>query len=644
MWYGKGGALEAENKDSEKRGARGMKKSMMLLLLVAAVFLGAVASGAEKPFGVEEFTSVNDIANAIASYFPKVQGEVKAVHDDLLTIAIGNKDGLKPGVIIEIWRPNKEIHHPVTGAVIGYTEDEIGDAEAVTVGDTSSTLRMIKKLHDPKPGDTARISPKKISIALIPMRAERRDIIQELSMRLTELGRFSVIENDKIMVFLRDKKQRDAALIKELGRTFGIDVVTAVEIYPSEGGKLLVTTRMFYANEARPLGTIVAMLDLKAKKESFAEVRPFFAPDREESGFFAEGRSFTSERKVTAQLPFDAQLFAIADLEGNGMLHYVFSDGTNIHIYQQEATGWREEWSETESFAIGKMQHINIDVADINGNGKPEIFVTAMRNGKVISYVMEYQDGSYHRIAAMPGFLRVVKYPAKGNILLGQGYDPNSFYIGKPRQYSWSEGKYVGGQEFPLPRGVNLYGFVVADLGETQPFLVAFNSSDQLVVYSNNNAIWKSEERYPAVGISVTKPLTGLDSWQEEAQEHAEQTGGIDVILHRDKEKIKGRVIALDIKGDGKDEILVPKNGVIPYLNYVNVNTVTGLKDAEFVGLTWTGSRLEQQLSIKHIPGMIMDFQAVKQQGTDAQIFALVNIPGWWIKKDTIQVMSYTVK
>jgi hypothetical protein len=191
---------------------------------------------------------------------------------------------------------------------------------------------------------------------------------------------------------------------------------------------------------------------------------------------------------------------------------------------------------------------------------------------------------------------------------------------------------------------VTLYGFVVADMGEAQPFLVALNSSDQLVVYSNNNAIWKSEEIYPAVGINVTKPLTGLDTWQKDAEEQAEQTGGIPVILHRDKERIRGRVIAVDVKGDGKEEILVPKNGIIPYLNYININTVTGITDAEFVGLAWTGMRLEQQLSIKHIPGMIMDFQAVKQQGADAQIFALVNIPGWWIKKDKVQVMSYTVK
>ena len=138
--------------------------------------------------------------------------------------------------------------------------------------------------------------------------------------------------------------------------------------------------------------------------------------------------------------------------------------------------------------------------------------------------------------------------------------------------------------------------------------------------------------------------MTGLDAWQKDAAEQADKFGNAPVILHRDKAKIRGRVLALDINGDGKEEILVAKNGVIPYLDYIGMNTITGIYDAELVGMSWTGTRLEQRLSIKNIPGVIMDFQAVKQQAADPQFFALVYIPGWWIKKDTVQVMSYTVK
>jgi hypothetical protein len=612
--------------------------SMMLLVCFVAI-------GAEKPYGVEEFTSVKELADSISSYFPKVQGEVKNVHGDTLSVSLGKKDGLKTGVTLMLWRAGKEIVHPVTGAVIGRAEEEVGEAEVTEVGETASTLRILKKQQSPRQGDIARITPKKIKFALVPLRPGRTDVIQELTARLSETGRFSILESGKLAAFLKDRKQRDSSVIKELGRAFELEVVTTIEIYPSEGGKLLVTIGMFYADDARQISTMMVMLDLKTKKEPLAEVRPFFAPDRDDTSFFADGKGFTADGKVTAGLPFSARLFAVGDLEGDGSIHYVFSDGAKIHIFRQVKEGWREEWAELNPIASGEIIHINVDIADINGNGKQEIFVTAMQNEKVLSYVVEFEDGSYRRIAAMPGFLRVVKYPGKGDILLGQSYDPELFYAGKPRQYSWSEGKYVAKFEFPLPKGVDLYGFVIAAMGEAEPLLVALNDRDQLVVYSNNNALWRSEEKYLTPTLAVAKPLAGLDAvFRKQASEEAEKTGSPPIFLNIEKVKIRGRVLAVDVNGDGKDEIIMPKNSAVPYLDYIGVNYLIGYKDAEFVGLVWTGTKLEQQFNIKKVAGIVLDSRLLKQENETARLVVLARIPGWWIKKDTTQVMSYSIK
>jgi len=606
-----------------------MKRIVILILFV--VLLITIAFGAEKPLGVEQFTSVSELAKTISSYFPKVQGEVKAVQGDLLTVALGAKDGLKSGVSLTLWRDGKEILHPVTGAVIGRAEEEVGEMEVISVGETASTARIIKKMKNPKPGDKARITPKKISIALIPLRADRPEIIQELTERLNELGRLSVLENEKVSAFLKDRKQRDSSLIKEMGGAFGLDMVAAIEIYPSEKGKLLVTTRMFYTDDARPLDTITAMLDLTSKKEAFGEIKPFFAPVAPAK----EGRSVTGEKQsISATLPVDVQLLAVADLDGTGALKYVVSGGSKIHIYRQESSGWLEEWSES---LVGEIQQINLDVADINGNGRPEIFVTAMRDGKVISSVIEFQEGTYRHIAEVPGFLRVITYPHKQHILIGQSYDPKSFFAGKPRQYMWSDGKYVPGEEFPLPKGLGLYGFMIADMGESKPFLVALNDKDQLVVYSKNNAIWKSEEKYPAIGLAIIKPLTGPDAvFLKDAAAQAEKMGNPPIVLGRDKAKIQGRVLALDINGNGREEIILPKN--------LGDTLISGYKEAEFVSLSWTGSRLERNLNIPDIPGVVLDFQIIRQQGSSTQIFALVNSFGGIFKSDSIRVLSYAVK
>ncbi len=589
-----------------------MKKIVIVFLLVVST--AVFAKAAEKPLGVEEYTSIDQLAAEIASYFPKVQGEVTAVKGDRLTIALGTKDGLLPGVELTLWRAGKEILHPVTGAVIGHSEDKVGSAEVLSLSETSSTAIVRDRLLEPKPGDKARITPKKISLAILPVRADRPEIMKALADRLNDLGRFTLLDDEKVAAFLRDRKHRDNSLVREMSKAFNLDVIAAVGIYPAEGGKLLVTARLFYADEARPLDTIVAMLDLQSKKNTFADVKPFFAP-------------MAVEKSSITELPFDAQLFATGDLDGNGSLEYVFSDGARLHVYQQSATGWHEEWAEPAVSGGGDIQHINLDVADINGDGKAEIFVTEMVNGKVVSYVVEYREGVYQRIADVPGFLRVMNYPGMGKILIGQDYDPRSFFSGPPRQYLWTDGKYMLGSDLSLPNGVGLYGFVFANVGETSPLLMVLDEKDHVVVYSKDNRIWRSEEAYPTVGIKVSKPATDAAGAISESVALAEKS---------QKVRVAGRVLALDMNGDGKDEIVLVKN--------IGDSFLGAYAKAEVVSLGWTGMRLDQRWAIKDIPGAVLDFQIIRRESGGADILALVKSPGGLFSRDTYRVMTYLAK
>jgi hypothetical protein len=581
---------------------------LMLISMAAAV------NAAEKPLGVEEYTSIDQLATEIVSYFPKVQGEVKAVNGDQLTVALGSKDGLMPGVELTLWRDGKEILHPVTGAVIGRAEVSVGRAEVLSLSETSATVVVRERVLDPKPGDKARITPKKINLAILPVRADRPEIIHSLTERLNELGRFTLLDGAKASEFLRGKKQRDDSLIREMSKAFNLDVIAAVGIYPAEGGKILVTTRLYYADEARSLDTIVAMIDLKTKKDVFGEMKPYFLPVK-------------VEKSGMTELSFDAQLFAAADLEGNGELEYVFSDGARLHIFRQSTKGWHEEWAEPKPLATDETQQINLDIADINGDGKPQIFVTEMRNGTVVSYVVELREGTYQRIADVPGFLRVIRYPGMGRILIGQDYNPKTFYTGPPRQYDWANGKYALGQEVSLPSEIGLYGFVFADVGESSPLLVALTEKDHLTVYSKDTRIWRSEETYPSIGIMLTKPVTDAVSIVSQSVGETQKSQKI---------RIAGRVQSLDVNGEGKEEIVLVKNIGDTFLgNYTK---------ADIISLGWTGSRLEQRWIVKDVPGAVPDFQVIRQESAGANILALVKSPGGLFAKDKYSVQLFVAK
>ncbi len=589
-----------------------MKKVFFFLLFV--VLIVPLSALAEKPLGVEEFVSVDQLSAEILSYFPKVQGEVKTVQGDRITVGLGTKNGLVQGVTLTLWRDGKEIHHPVTGAVIGRTEDEVGSAEVTALAETTCTAVLLKKVKEPQVGDKARITPKKINLALVPIRADRPDIIQGLWERLNDSGRFTVLENDKVAAFLRDRKERDSSLISEMSKTYNLDVIAAVSIYPSEGAKLLVTTRLFYADQARPLDTIVAMLDLKSKREAFGEIKPFFAPSKE-------------DKYSIPSLPFDAQFIAAADFEGTGDLQYAFSDGTKLHVYRQGTSGWREVWAESGTDTDKETRQINLDAADINRNGRPELFVTVMKEGKVFSYVVEFHDGSYQRITELPGFLRIVHYPGTGDILIGQDYDPGSFYAGGVKNYTWSNGGYHAGAELPLPRGVKLYGFTFAAFGESRPVLVSLDEKSRLLVYSGESMIWKSPEPFPSVGSSVNKPVTSSTAVISQSVSESEKA---------EKVRLAGRLLALDMNGDGRDEIVLPKNSGETFFG--------GYTRADLVSLGWTGARLEEHWSIRDVPGAVVDFQILHKAGGGAQIIAIVKSSKGLLSGTTVQVMSYTAK
>jgi hypothetical protein len=605
-----------------------------IIFLLSMLLLGATASAAEKPLGVEEFTSVEELAVEISSYFPKVQGEVKTVQDDRLTLALGKKDGLMPGMMLTLWRDGKEILHPVTGAVIGRVEEEVGTVEVTSVSEDSSTALVKKKIKDPLPGDKARITPRRINIALLPLRADHPEIIQGLAERLNELGRFTVLENEKVAAFIKDRKQRDSALVKEMGTVFGLDAVISLGIYPSSDDKLMITARIFYTEDASQLDTIVAMLNLKAGKQTIVEIRPFFVPVKE-------------EKSTTPELPFDARYFVTGDFEGDGKLEYAFLDAVRLHIYRFEYTGWHEVWTENTPAAYqevnmewngqtaipdptAKIQYINLDAGDIDGDGKPELFVTALFNGNVFTYIVKFQDGAFHTVAKMPVFLRVITYPGRGMMLIGQDYDPKSFFAGKPKQYIWSGGQYVAGPELSLPKGLGLYGFTFADFGEQDPFVVAYDDEDHVIVYFRGMPVWKSEEKFSVVNTFVYKPVTGISAVLSKSAVELDKSQRV---------RLRGRILAMDVNGDGRDEILLPKN-----LGGTLGSFFSDYSGAELYSLRWTGARLDQVWGIKDLPGPVLDVQVIKKDKALAQIVALVKAKGGIFTKDREQVMIFSMK
>ena len=189
---------------------------------------------------------------------------------------------------------------------------------------------------------------------------------------------------------------------------------------------------------------------------------------------------------------------AVGDVDGDGLMETVIVSPDEINIYRFQ----------NNSFV--RIQHLKkfedrysiaVDVADINGNGRAEIFVTALNRFKnvVTSFVEEYNGTDYAVIAKdQPWFFRVTDTPVRGRVLLGQRTRLNNPYGGDIFEMQWDGGAYAPQNEIKTPSGINVLGVALGDvLNDGAETLVACNSGNNIVVITPaGDRLWKGSDKY----------------------------------------------------------------------------------------------------------------------------------------------------
>src|SRR3989442_11572605 len=124
--------------------------------------MAAIAGAQTAPAPFASFVS------QIVALFPKVEGEVIEVQGTQLTLSVGRRDGLNPGIELALFREGRELRHPKTGEILGRTEESLGRVSVTQVNEAYS-LATTSPVMDVRPGDRVRISSGKIKLAVIPL-------------------------------------------------------------------------------------------------------------------------------------------------------------------------------------------------------------------------------------------------------------------------------------------------------------------------------------------------------------------------------------------------------------------------------------------------------------------------------------------
>lgn len=284
---------------------------------------------------------------------------------------------------------------------------------------------------------------------------------------------------------------------------------------------------------------------------------------------------------------------SVADLDGDGKNEIVYASNNAVYVVRFENGALvpvdKYQGTTADNF-------LTLDVADVNGNGVPEIFISNQQAIQAASLVLEFSGGKLVPVVVRaPYYFRVISDPS-GKILVGQkGGTLNRFFGGVFRM-GFSGGQYVPEQPLQLPENANIFNFALVSFTEGGILNVPIiNSSERLVIQSlSGEELWVSKDRFCARATYMEEKHSDI-----EADKGTRDSGPVRYF-------VPTRVMVEDLNEDGEKEVIVADNE----------STVTGsmftkwrsFKRGALQSLSFKNMSLRQNWRSRELPGALTDY------------------------------------
>jgi hypothetical protein len=512
---------------------------MRRALLVLAVFflLSSVALGADDPL-----TELKDFTMA---YFKPQAGTVLRVDGDKVVLSLGEKEGVQPGMRLRVLREGAPFVHPVTKEVIGTLEATVGKIEVKEVLPDSSAGVMVEGTA--KEGDRVRLSETKVRVFFCQGKSVDWYLGDEYYRKLKATGRIEMIDTAL-------ETDNEAKILEEAKKA-GAEVALLLTGKEAEKSTLM-RERLYWVSDGSKFIDTERKVDTSYEKElKFGE--EYFTP--------VAGAAVTMY-----DLPFGARFVVSADVEGGGQREVVMSTGNILRAYLPGADlkfVWEVKGPSGES-------HLWLDAVDINRDGRDEIVVTAMKNNDVVSYIYGYDGSTIKKIWEGKYFLRKM-----GDGLIAQAGSGSEGYSGDVFTVKW-DGDLKLGEKVKLPKGINIYDFVVVPGEAKENLVLAYDDAGFLNLYDAKGLrVWRSAAGNGGFLTSVKKQETGAiysgsGSWSVK-----------DRLVQRHREVLAVNRVPL-----------------------VEMAKGIGYKKSQIRDYWWNGFSMEESLLIDDIKGSIQDY------------------------------------
>lgn len=542
--------------------------STPVLLILAGLWMSPAWAQAPKPG--EAPASFALLAQQVAGFFPVIETEVVEVTGTRVTLAAGREQGVQPGLELTAYREGREIHHPTTKKLLGRAEEHLGRLVVTEV------LERYAVAATPSPGEAARLRPGdraraagKARLTLVPISSGVRarlveTAVAELAQELERTGRLQVSFGDQVAVwlteakippeeFLQGKGVRTAAERFKLAHLLVVHFTTAqgrpfmeVRLLSPALDSPLLQTALFVPASVRPapsqqFSAGAGGPPVKVERRSLLE--RLLSGDFEPNRYSAAAASVPIRQLAT--FPFAVVSMDVAVAAVDRVPRIALTDGQRVFLYRLKGQTLEPEWTHDKLMA-GKI--LNVQLADLDGDGALEVVVNRqdVRSG-MLSYILGTREGRPVPLAQdVPLILLAVDEQGEGvkRTLWGQRYDPEKFWTrGTAYRYVLKNGDVQVTGRVLVHVSFRAAGAVFSNIAGKDRVLAFVDEQNRLMITT-------------ATGLELWRSLSAVGGGFAMAQVQVPMfTTLVDKFF-----KIEPNPVAVDLDGDGVDEIVVPAN------------------------------------------------------------------------------------
>lgn len=299
-------------------------------------------------------------------------------------------------------------------------------------------------------------------------------------------------------------------------------------------------------------------------------------------------RSLSMKFRKTQNFKYYITGMAIGDVDGDGNLETVITTHHRVYVYRSKNNRFLKI---AETANERYKNFIGVDVADINGNGYAEIFVSGLDSHRkgVSSMVLEWNGDHLKKIVDnSPWYYRVAELSGRGLVLLGQRQKQRDPFRGDLYEMVWAQGAYVPEKKILYLKQNNLMGLTIGDvMNDDRHMVVAYNQGDRLQVIDPAGKVeWKDNEYLGGSMLYFLLPKAGREETEK-------------------PQYLPTRVRIGDIDEDGKKEVIVIKNQDIAGRRLEGFRK---FKNGRIMVLSWDGIGLSRMWMTRKVSGYISDF------------------------------------